>query len=64
VPQARILVMSQYDPRQLLPSGYGCVDKGRLADDLLASIKSIADRANVEIRSDMQTYTATNGRQL
>jgi DNA-binding NarL/FixJ family response regulator len=47
VPQARILVMSQHDPIQLLPhvieaGGYACVDKGRLATDLLVSIKSVA----------------------
>ena len=46
VPQARILVMSLHDPTQLLPrvlaaGGDACVDKGRLATDLLASIKSV-----------------------
>ena len=46
VPQTKILVMSQNDPVQLLPAvvaagGNGCVDKSRLATDLLSSIKSI-----------------------
>jgi DNA-binding NarL/FixJ family response regulator len=46
VPQAKILVMSQYDPIQLLPrvlalGGNGCMDKGRLGTDLVASIKRI-----------------------
>ncbi len=46
VPQAKILMMSQHDAVQLLPSvvaagGDGCVDKSRLATDLLVSIKRI-----------------------
>jgi two-component system response regulator NreC len=45
-PHTRILVISQHDPVQLLPrviaaGGDACVDKGRLATDLLAIIKSI-----------------------
>lgn len=48
-PQARIMVMSQHDPIQLLPcvvaaGGDACLDKGRLATDLLASIKSVRGR--------------------
>lgn len=46
VPQTKILVMSQNDAVQLLPSviaagGNGCVDKSRFATDLLMSIRSI-----------------------
>jgi DNA-binding NarL/FixJ family response regulator len=46
VPQARILVISQHDPIQLLPrvlaaGGDACVDKSCLATDLLASIRNI-----------------------
>src|ERR1700680_1806060 len=44
--QAKILVISQHDPVQLLPSvvavgADGCVDKSRLSEDLVASIKKI-----------------------
>jgi DNA-binding NarL/FixJ family response regulator len=46
VPQAKILVISQHDPAQLLPrviaaGGDGCVDKSCLATDLLASIRAL-----------------------
>jgi two-component system response regulator NreC len=46
LPEAKILVISQHDPIQLLPrvveaGGNGCVDKSRLGTDLLASIRSI-----------------------
>jgi DNA-binding NarL/FixJ family response regulator len=46
LPEAKILVISQHDPIQLLPrvveaGGNGCVDKSRLSTDLVASIKSI-----------------------
>ena len=46
VQQAKILVISQHDPLQLLPSvlaagADGCVDKSRLSEDLVASIKKI-----------------------
>ena len=44
--QAKILVISQHDPIQLLPSviaagADGCIDKGRLCEDLVVSIKKI-----------------------
>ncbi|MGA9511493.1 MAG: response regulator transcription factor [Candidatus Sulfotelmatobacter sp.] len=44
---AKILLMSQHDPVSLLPSAIqaganGCVDKSRLATDLLSSIEGIA----------------------
>ena len=46
VRQAKILVISQHDPVQLLPSviaagADGCVDKSRLIEDLVASINRI-----------------------
>jgi DNA-binding NarL/FixJ family response regulator len=46
VPQAKILVVSQHDPIQLLPrvlaaGGDACVDKSCLGTDLLASIKNL-----------------------
>ena len=45
--KAKILVMSQHDPIQLLPrviaaGGDGCVDKSNLGTDLVANIKRIA----------------------
>jgi two-component system, NarL family, response regulator NreC len=45
---AKILILSQHDPASLLPSAIqaganGCVDKSRLATDLLSNIESIAD---------------------
>ena len=44
--QAKILVISHHDPTQLLPSviaagADGCIDKGRLCEDLVASIRKI-----------------------
>jgi DNA-binding NarL/FixJ family response regulator len=46
VPAAKILVISQHDPIQLLPriieaGAHACVEKGRLSMDLLATIKSM-----------------------
>jgi DNA-binding NarL/FixJ family response regulator len=46
LPEAKILMLSQHDPIQLLPSvveagGDACLDKSRLSTDLLASIKSL-----------------------
>jgi two-component system response regulator NreC len=46
LPEAKILVISQHDPIQLLPrvlevGGNACVDKNRLGIDLVASIKSV-----------------------
>ena len=46
VRQAKILIMSQHNPLQLLSSAIaagaeGCIDKGRLCEDLVASIKKI-----------------------
>jgi DNA-binding NarL/FixJ family response regulator len=46
VPAARILIMSQHDPAMVLPHALevgarGCVDKGRLATDLLHAIQNI-----------------------
>ncbi len=44
---AKILIMSQHDPVQLLPraldaGAQGCVDKARLSTDLLPSIQNVA----------------------
>jgi len=46
VPETKIILMSQNDSSQMLPGvaavgADACVDKGRLASDLLPSIKSI-----------------------
>jgi two-component system response regulator NreC len=46
LPEAKILVISQHDPIQLLPrvvevGGNACVDKSRLGIDLVASIKRV-----------------------
>jgi DNA-binding NarL/FixJ family response regulator len=45
-PTVKILVISQNDPKLLLPQvlaagADGCVDKGRLGSDLIGSIKSV-----------------------
>jgi DNA-binding NarL/FixJ family response regulator len=44
---ARILIMTQYDARRMLPSvravgALACVDKSRLSKDLLRAIESVA----------------------
>lgn len=49
VPQARIIVMSQHDPVHLLPGvmaagGDACIDKSRLAVDLVDSIRNLHPR--------------------
>jgi len=49
VPQAKIIVMSQHDPAHLLPGvmaagGDACLDKSRLAADLIDSIKKLHPR--------------------
>jgi DNA-binding NarL/FixJ family response regulator len=46
VPRAKILVISQHDPIQLLPrvieaGAHACVDKGRLSTDLLVAIQGV-----------------------
>ena len=46
LPSARIIIMSQHDPAQLLPrameaGAHACVDKGRLDADLLAAIENV-----------------------
>ena len=50
VPQARIIVMSQHDPVHLLPGvmaagGDACLDKSRLAGDLVETIKELCSNA-------------------
>ncbi len=54
---AKILIMSQHDPASLLPSAIqaganGCVDKSRLATDLLSSIEDVAGTAQVRGRAN------------
>lgn len=49
VPETKIIVMSQHDPAQLLPRALevgarACVDKGRLATDLLVAISKLGDK--------------------
>lgn len=46
VPETKILIFTQRDPKQILPRALefganGCVDKGRLAVDLIAAIRSL-----------------------
>ena len=46
VPTAKILIMSQHDPAVLLPraleaGAHACVDKGRLARDLIPTIERV-----------------------
>jgi DNA-binding NarL/FixJ family response regulator len=45
VPQTKIMMISQHDPIQMLPrvveaGAHACVDKGRLSEDLLESIRT------------------------
>jgi two-component system response regulator NreC len=47
LPAVKILIISQHDPQQILPcsiemGAIGCIDKGRLATDLLPSIRKLA----------------------
>lgn len=49
LPKTKILVISHHDPAQLLPlvieaGGDGCLDKGCLGTDLLATIKRLRGR--------------------
>lgn len=51
VPEAKILILSQHDPVQLLPRAIeaganGCVDKSRLDLDLCAAIKSLTQASD------------------
>ena len=46
LPAAKIIVISQHDPKQMLPQvlqagGDGCVDKGKLGAELVESIKKM-----------------------
>jgi len=54
LPETTILIMSQYDPAQLLPSAleagaHACVDKSRLSYDLLPTIKAIFAERSVPL---------------
>ena len=45
-PSLKILIISQHDPGQLLPRALeagadGCIDKGRIAADLLPAVRSL-----------------------
>jgi DNA-binding NarL/FixJ family response regulator len=45
-PELKILIISQHDPKQLLPhslevGAHGCIDKARLAVDLLPTLKNM-----------------------
>jgi DNA-binding NarL/FixJ family response regulator len=46
LPSLKILIVSQHDPNQLLPrsleaGAHGCIDKGRIATDLLLTVKRL-----------------------
>jgi DNA-binding NarL/FixJ family response regulator len=46
LPSLKILIISQHDSNQLLPQAleagaHGCIDKGRLATDLLPALRSL-----------------------
>jgi two-component system response regulator NreC len=48
LPQTKILIITQHDPRPMLPRALelgasGCVDKARLAFDLLPAIRAVQD---------------------
>lgn len=50
-PALKILIMSQHDAAQLLPSALeagadGCIDKGRIATDLCNSIRALGMKAS------------------
>jgi DNA-binding NarL/FixJ family response regulator len=45
-PEVKILIISQHDPKQLLPrslevGAHGCIDKARLAVDLLPTLRNL-----------------------
>lgn len=46
LPSLKILIVSQHDPNQLLPrsleaGAHGCIDKGRIATDLLLTVRRL-----------------------
>lgn len=46
LPALKILIISQHDPTQLLPrsleaGAHGCIDKGRIATDLLLTVRDL-----------------------
>lgn len=56
VAEAKILMMSQYDPDQVLPraieaGAHGCGDKSRVATDLVPMIEKMIDRENSTVRA-------------
>lgn len=49
-PQTPILIITQHDPRQMLPRALelgasGCIDKARLALDLLPAIRAVQEKS-------------------
>src|ERR1041385_3020825 len=55
-PQTKILIITQHDPKQLLPRSLelgasGCVDKARLASDLLPAIRAVQNTAGTPNRA-------------
>lgn len=55
VPDVNILIMSQHDPAQLLPraieaGAQGCVDKSRLALDLIPGIETVFRKSAADAR--------------
>jgi DNA-binding NarL/FixJ family response regulator len=53
VPDLKILIISQHDPEQLLPrsleaGAHGCIDKARVATDLLPAIRTMLKSAQGE----------------
>jgi DNA-binding NarL/FixJ family response regulator len=55
LPKAKVMIMSQHDPKQLLPraieaGAYACVDKGRLDSDLLTTIQNIEETSKTPDR--------------
>lgn len=60
VPQARILIISQHDPAQLLPrvleaGADGCLDKGRLGMDLLEAVRKFAPAGGISPGDERNT---------
>ena len=48
LPKVKVIIMSQHDPKQLLPraieaGAHACVDKSRLDADLLATIQNVQE---------------------
>jgi DNA-binding NarL/FixJ family response regulator len=62
LPATKILMITQHDAIQLLPraveaGAHGCVDKGRLATDLLGAIRSILAAPDISIPPEVRSVT-------